>query len=123
MCKECTSDLHELLTERDQFQSHNRQIVAVEKVEGDDVYLEDHSPNPAFHVSHVGALLHWLRDEHFICGVSTGTTAIKTLVSQGKLAECSRCGQNASKIWAVLNTMPDVQQDGTSGLAPNPHHN
>lgn len=120
MCKECTADLRGLLKETQRFENHDRSIVEIEEVDGDDVHLANHSPNPAFHLSHAGKLLHWLREEHFVCGVSSGTTAIKTLVSDGKLAECNRCGQNASKLWAILNAMPEVRRDGTSGLAPNP---
>ncbi len=120
MCRDCTADIKQLLEENDRFEGNNRQLILIEEIDGDDVHLENHSPNPAFHLSHVGELLHWLRDNHFICGVTTGTTAIKTLVGEGKRAECSRCAQNASAIWAILNAMPDVRRDGTSGLAPNP---
>jgi UDP:flavonoid glycosyltransferase YjiC (YdhE family) len=120
MCRDCTADVREVLEEPGRFEGSNRQIVEVEEIDGDDVHLANHEPNPAFHVSHVGELLHWLRDDHFICGVSSGTTAIMTLVGEGKRAECSRCAQNASQIWAVLNALPDVQRDGQSGLAPNP---
>lgn len=120
MCRDCTADLQELLDESDRFEGNNRQIVEVEKVEGDDVHIADHSPNPAFHVSHAAEVLHWLRDDHFVCGVSSGTTAIATMLGEGKLAECKRCAQNATQIWAVLNAMPDVRRDGQSGLAPNP---
>lgn len=120
MCKDCTSDLHDILDEHGRFEGTNRQIVEVEEVDGDDVHLANHSPNPAFHVSHAAKVLHWLRDDHFVCGVSSGTTAIATMLGEGKLAECSRCAQNASVIWGVLNAMPDVQRDGQSGLAPNP---
>lgn len=119
MCKDCTRDLRSLIEEKQRFQNHDRSIIEVEKVDGDEVYLAGED-GPALHLSHAGAVLHWLRDDHFICGVSSGTTAIKTLVSEGKQAECKRCGQNASKIWALLNAMPDVRRDGTSGLAPNP---
>lgn len=119
MCKDCTADVHDLLEETEQFQNHNRQIVEVERVDGDDVYLAG-DEKPSFHVSHVGALVHWLRDEHFVCGVSSGTTAIKTLLSEGKLAECKTCGANASQIWAIAHATPGVQRDGTSGLAPDP---
>lgn len=119
MCKDCTADLHDLLEEKQRFQNHDRTIVEVERVDGDDVYLAG-SEKPDFHVSHVGALLHWLRDEHFVCGISSGTTAIKTLLSEGKLADCNRCGSSASKIWALVHAMPQVRRDGTSGLGPNP---
>jgi hypothetical protein len=120
MCRDCVADLRDLVEEGERFEGSNRQIVEIEEVDGDEVHLANHSPNPAFHLSHVGKLLHWLREDHFICGVSSGTTAIKTLVGEGKQAECKRCAQNASEIWALLNAMPDVQRDGTSGLAPNP---
>lgn len=119
MCKDCVADLRDVLEETQRFQNHDRTVVEVDRVDGDDIYISGEE-NPAFHVSHLGALLHWLRDEHFVCGISSGTTAIKTLLSEGKLAECSRCGQNASKIWAILHAMPGVQRDGTSGLAPDP---
>lgn len=119
MCKDCTADLHELLEGTDRFENHDRTIIEVERVEGDDVHLDDGS-KPTFHVSHAGDLLHWLRDGHFVCGVSSGTTAIKTLLGEGKLAECSTCASSASKIWAIVNAMPEVRRDGTSGLAPNP---
>lgn len=120
MCEDCTADLRGILDETDRFEDASRGIVVVDEVDGDGVHLAEHSPNPAFHVSHAGEVLHWLRDDHFVCGVSSGTTAIATLLGEGKLADCSRCSQNASKIWALLNAVPDVQRDGQSGLAPNP---
>lgn len=119
MCRECTADLRELLETDDRFENHDRTVVAVDEVDGDDVHLEGED-GVAFHLSHVGELLHWLRDEHFVCGVSTGTTAIKTLLGEGKLASCTTCASSASQIWAIVHAMPGVQRDGTSGLAPNP---
>lgn len=119
MCKDCTADLRELLESTERFEGNKRQIIEVEEVDGDDVHLKNHSPNPAFHVSHAGKVLHWLRDDHFVCGVSSGTTAIATMLGEGKLEECSRCSNNATQIWAVLNAMPDVRRDGQSGLAPD----
>jgi hypothetical protein len=119
MCRECTADLRELLEETDRFQNHNRTVVEIEDVDEDDVRLAGES-GVAFHLSHVGELLHWLRDEHFVCGVSSGTTAIKTLLGEGKLASCNTCASSASQIWAIVHAMPEVQRDGTSGLAPNP---
>lgn len=119
MCRDCTSDLHELLDDHDRFEGTKRRIVEIDEVDGDDVYVDGGS-NPAFHVSHAAEVLHWLRDDHFVCGVSSGTTAIATMLGEGKLAECNRCAQSASDIWAILNAMPGVQRDGTSGLAPDP---
>jgi hypothetical protein len=119
MCKDCASDIHDLLEGSDRFENHDRSVIETESVEGDEVHLANHSPNPAFHVSHIAELLHWLRDEHFICGISSGTTAIKTLVGEGKLAECERCAQNASQMWAILNACDGVRRDGGSGLAPD----
>ncbi len=119
MCEECTRDLRTRLEETDRFKNHDRSIVQIDRVEGDDVYLAG-DEKPSMHLTHVGELLHWLRDEHFVCGVSSGTTAIKTLLGEGKLASCSTCANNASQIWAILHVMPGVQRDGTSGLAPDP---
>lgn len=119
MCRDCTSDLREKLEDTQRFKNHDRSVVEVERVDGDDVYLTG-DDTPSMHLSHVGQLLHWLRDEHFVCGVSSGTTAIKTLLGEGKLAECSTCASNASQVWAIVHAMPGVQRDGTSGLAPDP---
>lgn len=118
MCRECTAEIRQRLEEKSEFENHNRTVVEVARVDGDEVYLAG-DDSPAFHLSHVGELLHWLRDEHFVCGVSSGTTAIKTLLGEGKLAECGTCAANASQIWAILNAMPGVRRDGTSGLAPD----
>ncbi len=119
MCEKCTADIKARLAEQKQFKANNRGIVTVTKVDGDEIFLDKPANKPALHASHVGALLHWLRDDHFICGISSGTTAIKTMVGGGKLAECKRCANHASQAWAILNGMPDVRQDGTSGLGPD----
>lgn len=119
MCESCTADVHEKLEETSEFRNHDRTIVKIDRVEGDDVYLEG-DEKPSMHVSHVGDLLHWLRDQHFVCGISSGTTAIKTLLGEGKLADCNTCAGSASKIWAIVFAMPGVRRDGTSGLAPDP---
>lgn len=116
MCKDCVSTVQEVLAERDTFQLSNRRRIVVDRVEGDDVYLEG-GRKPAMHVSHVAEVLHWLQDGHFVCGISSGTTAIKTLLS-GKLVDCSTCAGHASQVWSVLVVCPGVARDGKSGLAP-----
>ncbi len=119
MCESCTADVQEKLEETSKFKNHDRTLVTIDRVEGDDIYLQGDT-KPSMHASHVGALLHWLRDQHFVCGISSGTTAIKTLLGEGKLAECSTCAANATKIWALAFAMPGVRRDGTHGLAPDP---
>ena len=96
----------------------NRKEFKLDRVDGDDVYVEG-TKKPSMHVSHVASVLHWLKDGHFICGISSGTTAIKTLLS-GKMSDCSRCANNASEIWGVLMAVEGVRRDQQSGLAPDP---
>lgn len=122
MCERCATILRGQLAPGKQFQTNDRRYVTIDRVEGDEVHLKDHKPSPAFHVSHAAALLHWLYGDHYICGIGSGTTAIKTLVSKGgklKLA-CSRCAGQANVLWAVLAAAPGVRRDQVSGLAPDP---
>lgn len=118
MCKDCERDVRAALESQDRFAMSNRKEVRLERVDGDDVYVEG-TKQPAMHVSHVASVLHWLKGGHFICGISSGTTAIKTLLS-GKQADCKRCANNAGEVWAVLNAVEGVRRDQQSGLAPAP---
>lgn len=122
MCDACTADLRNAVKPGRQFQTNDRKIMTIEKVDGDDVIIKGHKPSPAFHLSHAGALLHWLYGDHYVCGIGSGTTAVKTLLARGgKLnVNCPRCSGQASQVWAVLAVMPGVRRDQVSGLAPDP---
>lgn len=118
MCKDCERDVRSALSSNDRFAMSNRKEFKIDRVDGDDVYTGDAS-KPTMHVSHVASVLHWLKGGHFICGISSGTTAVKTLLA-GKQADCSRCSNNASEVWAVLVNVEGVRRDQQSGLAPAP---
>lgn len=118
MCNDCEADVRRALEGQDRFKLSNRREFKIGKVDGDDVYVEG-TEKPAMHVSHVASVLHWLKDGHFICGVSSGTTAVKTLLS-GKQAKCTTCANNASEVWGVLVAVDGVRRDQQSGLAPAP---
>ena len=94
MCKDCERDVRSALEKKDRFAMSNRKEFNVDRVDGDEVYIEG-AKKPTMHVSHVASVLHWLKGGHFICGISSGTTAVKTLLS-GKQADCSRCAQRSA---------------------------
>ena len=120
MCQQCKATIRKGVTPGRQFKGTRRHIITIDRVEGDDVYLEGGS-TPTFHLSHAAALLHWLHSDRFICAIGSGTTAIKTLVGKGgKLGtDCSKCAGNAADLYAVLAGMPGVRRDQQTGLGPD----